>query len=254
MHHSWFQVICWRISGPLPVVLLLQRELLWTLMYGLLCGRNFSFLWDRCPGGVDWMVVACLHLFLFLFFLKLPNCFPEWLCYSLFTRPLYPITSTSSPMSDVVVLFAILIDVQWYVTVSLWFEFAFLWWLKLIMLDVFSWACGCVGTVFTVLSGGTFTEQIVFISMRPVDQFPSYGLRPWCRVWKLFPLPSILKIFLPCFFLEPDGFTFYIQVCFPFWVNICWSKVWGLGWPVFFVPCGCQLPQCHLLKRLHTPR
>lgn len=41
---------------------LLQKKLLWTIMYVLMCEHKFSFLSDKCPGVqlLDHMLSACL--------------------------------------------------------------------------------------------------------------------------------------------------------------------------------------------------
>lgn len=43
---------------------LIQINLLWTVVYRILCGLKFTFLWDKCPGKwmLGCMVSTCLVL------------------------------------------------------------------------------------------------------------------------------------------------------------------------------------------------
>ena len=106
--------------------------------WATVCGVTRSQAWlSNTHSGVECWVIWQSY---FYFFEKPPVCFPQWLHQ--FTFPTTVYESSLSSISLPTFIICVLFDNRfWQVwgAISLWFWFAFPWWLA--MLNIFSWAC-----------------------------------------------------------------------------------------------------------------
>lgn len=106
-------------------------------MCRFLCEHKFSFLWDECWRGwlLGCVVSTCL------FFKETTLLFPEWVCHCIYvpTSDVWSIRFLCPLWYLLLLLFILVILIDVCNETSLWFLFAFSWWLM--MLNIFSWAC-----------------------------------------------------------------------------------------------------------------